>query len=94
MFWISDNLHHLERSVSFSEAADNPATFTKINVPPQVFLCFIKFSGNKFSQDCSGHYSVKCHVSEKVWLLSYGSKSYIWLKSYKSNSYTWRIIGS
>ena len=27
--------------VSFSEAADHPTAFTKINVPAQMFLCFI-----------------------------------------------------
>ena len=27
-------------SVSFREAEDHPATFTKINISPQVFLCF------------------------------------------------------
>ena len=75
-------------SASFSEATDHPATFAKINVPPNLqntphmcFLAFsenfiIRFSGNEFSQDCSGHDSVKCHVWEKVYLLSYGSKSY------------------
>ena len=77
--------------VCFSKVADLPTIFTKINVPPQVFLCFmirqmvpnlqntphicsfafsgnftIRFYGNEFSQDCSGHYSVKCHVWEKV----------------------------
>ena len=93
LFWIWDNLHHLGRSLSFSEAADYPATFTKISIPPQVLLCFIiklmvpnskkplgnfiiRFSGSEFSQDCSGHYSVKLYVWEKVLLLSYGSKSY------------------
>ena len=77
------------RIVSFRKAADHPATFSKINVPTQLFLCFIidqmvpncktlhmcffaisgnfvtRFSGNVFSQDCSGH-SVKCNVWEKV----------------------------
>ena len=43
MYLVLDlgNLHHLGRSVSFGEAADHPAAFTKVNVPPQVFLCFI-----------------------------------------------------
>ena len=41
LFWIWDNLHHLGRSVSFREAADHPVIFTKFNVSPQVFLCFI-----------------------------------------------------
>ena len=26
----------------------------------------IRFSGNEFSQDCSGHYSMKSHACEKV----------------------------
>ena len=45
-------------------------------------LCYIfrnlfsGFSENEFSQDCSGHYSVKFHVWEKVQLLSYGLKTY------------------
>ena len=38
LFQIWDNLCW---SVSFREAADHPATFTKINVPRQMFLCFI-----------------------------------------------------
>ena len=29
-------------SVCFSEAPNHPATFAEINIPPQVFLCFIK----------------------------------------------------
>ena len=29
----------------------------------------IRFYRNEFFQDCSGHYSMKCHVLEKVWLL-------------------------
>ena len=41
LFWIWDNLHHLGKHVSFSEVADYPAVFAKINVPPQVLLCFI-----------------------------------------------------
>ena len=41
LFWIWNNLYHLRKSVSFSEAADHPAASTKINVPPQMFLCFI-----------------------------------------------------
>ena len=40
LFLIWENLHHLRRIVSFNEAADHPAT-TKINVPPQTFLCFM-----------------------------------------------------
>ena len=36
-----DNLHHLGRGVSFREAADHPTVFTKVSVPPQVFLWFI-----------------------------------------------------
>ena len=51
------------------------------NAPHMYFITYarnfmIRFSGNEFSQDCSGHYSVKCHVWEKVYLLSYGSKSH------------------
>ena len=80
--------------------AGYPAIFTKINVPPQVFLCFIirnsfklqntpqlcffafsvdfiiRFSVNKLPQDSSGHYSLKSHVWEKVYYLSYEAKSY------------------
>ena len=52
-----------------------------VNTPHMSFFAFsgnviIRFSGNEFSQDRSGHYSVKCHVWEKVWLLSFRSKSY------------------
>ena len=36
----------------------------------------IRFSGKEFFQYFSGHYSVKDHVWEKVYLLSYGSESY------------------
>ena len=36
----------------------------------------VSASGNEFFQDCSGHHSVKDHVWEKIYLLSYGSKSY------------------
>ena len=36
----------------------------------------IRFSGNEFSQDCCGHHSAKCHVWEKVYLLSSRSQSY------------------
>ena len=36
----------------------------------------IRFSGNEFPQDCSGHYSVKYHVWQKFSLLRYGSKNY------------------
>ena len=51
------------------------------NAPHMCFFAFsgnfiIKFYGNEFFQDCSGHYSMKCHVLEKVWLLGYGSKTY------------------
>ena len=43
MYLVLDlgHLYHLERSVSSRKAADHPATFTKIKVPPQMFLCFI-----------------------------------------------------
>ena len=64
------------RDVSFGKAADHPATFTKINVPPLVFLCFIIDFLEISFQDCFGHYSVKCYVCEKVQLLLYGSKSH------------------
>ena len=47
--------------------------YDKTNGPKLVLRFFafsgnfiIKFSGNEFSQDCSGHYSVKCHVWEKI----------------------------
>ena len=41
------------------------------NTPHLRFFAFsgdfiIRFPVNEFSQDCSGHYSVKCHVWEKV----------------------------
>ena len=38
---IWNNLDRLGKSDSFSEAVDHPATFTKINIPPEVFLCFV-----------------------------------------------------
>ena len=34
-------MHHFWRSVSFREAADHPSTFTKIDLPSQVLLCFM-----------------------------------------------------
>ena len=48
-----------------------------------VYMCLFAFSRNftnrfsvsEFSQDCSGQYFVIRHVFEKVYLLSYGSKS-------------------
>ena len=51
------------------------------NTPCKCFLAFsgnfiIRFSGSEFLKDYSGHHSVKGHVWEKVYLLSYGSKSY------------------
>ena len=51
------------------------------NTPQLCFFAFsvdfiIRFSVNKFPKDSSGHYSVKCHVWEKVYLLSYEAKSY------------------
>ena len=36
----------------------------------------VRFSESEFSQDCSGHHFVRGHVWEKVYFLSYGSKSY------------------
>ena len=49
--------------------------------PNICFFCIsvnfiISVSGKEFFQDCFGHHSVKCHVWEKVYLLSYGSQSY------------------
>ena len=40
LVFIWDNLHHLRRNVSFSDAADHFAVFTEITVTPTVFLCF------------------------------------------------------
>ena len=42
---------------------------------PSVNL-IIRFSGNYFSQDCFSHYSLKCHVWEKVQLFRYGLKNH------------------
>ena len=36
----------------------------------------IGFSGNEFSQNCFGHYSVKFHATERIYLLSCGLKSH------------------
>ena len=40
LVWIWGNLH-FGRNVNFSEDAHHPGNVTKINVPAQVFLCFI-----------------------------------------------------
>ena len=51
LFWMWDNLHHFRGSVSFREATNHPATFTKINLPPQIFLCFIKDKWSEIAKD-------------------------------------------
>ena len=64
--------------------SSNPPVVTGIcdsNKPCKCFWAFsgnfiVRFSGNEFLKDCSGHHSVKGHVWEKAYLLSYGSKSY------------------
>ena len=56
MYLVLDlgHLYHLGRSVSSRKAADHPATFTtKIKVPPQMLLCFIK---RQMLPNCKTHH--------------------------------------
>ena len=112
MYLVLDlgHLYHLERSVSSRKAADHPATFTKIKVPPQMFLCFIirqmvpncdflhfqktlslDFLEMNFSQNCFGHYSVKFHAREKIYLLSCGLKSHWPIRLHDFSEYSFSL---
>ena len=90
-------------SVSFSEAADHPATFTKINGSPQGFfiynkkngpklqntlrICFFCISVNVFSRFSGNEFSQDCSVHH---FIKYHVRENDYLLSYGSKSY-WPI---
>ena len=51
----------------------------------------IGFSWNEFSQNCFGHYSVKFHAREKIYLLSCGLKSHWPIRLHDFSEYSFSL---